>query len=84
MLLLKALQFQPDYPEALNNICCASNMLGQFAEGKAAAEEALRLQPDFLLARGNLEWSIRELGKRKNGVGLNSFGNIAVKSKAIQ
>jgi glycosyltransferase involved in cell wall biosynthesis len=73
---LKALQLQPDFPEALNNICCACNQLGQFAEGKAAAEEALRLRPNFQLAKGNLEWSIRELNKRKNKVDTPAVGNI--------
>jgi hypothetical protein len=76
---LKALQLKPDLPEAWNNVCCSCNMLGQFAEGKAAAEEALRLRPDFILAKNNLEWSIRELNKRKNKVEQPAIGNIVFK-----
>ena len=61
----KALKMKPDYPEAWNNICSAYNMLGRFADGKAAAEQALRLKPDFEIARNNLNWSQRELDKKK-------------------
>jgi tetratricopeptide (TPR) repeat protein len=60
----EALKLKPDFPEAWNNICSASNMLGRFQDGKAAGEEALRLRPDYELAGNNLNWSLRELGKK--------------------
>jgi tetratricopeptide (TPR) repeat protein len=61
----KALKLKPDLPDAWNNICSAYNMLGRFEDGKAAGEQALRLRPDYQLARNNLNWSLRELGKKK-------------------
>lgn len=59
-----ALSLRPDYAEAYNNICAAYNELGNFAEGKKAGEEAVRLKPEDPLAKGNLAWSLRGLMKR--------------------
>jgi len=59
-----ALELNPNFPEAWNNICCAYNELHEFANGKAAAEEALRLRPGWTLAQNNLNWSIGGLGQK--------------------
>jgi Flp pilus assembly protein TadD len=52
-----ALSLKPDYAEALNNICAASNKLGRFEEAAKACEQALRIKPDFDLARNNLQYA---------------------------
>ena len=43
-----ALALKPDYAEAFNNICAASNKLGRYEEAAKACEQALRIKPDFL------------------------------------
>ena len=57
------IEVRPDHAGAWNNICAALNQLGRFKEAKEAGEEALRLLPDFALAKGNLEVSLEELRK---------------------
>ncbi len=51
----EALKLNPSYVEALNNICSAQNILGNFDEAVKAGQEALKLQPDYLLAQNNLK-----------------------------
>lgn len=41
--------------------------MSHWDEGIKAAEEAIRLKPDFQLARNNLEWAQQE--KQKSGAG---------------
>jgi len=53
----QAIDLNPGYAEAYNNIAAAHNALGQYEEGVRAAKEALRLKPDFILARNNLAWA---------------------------
>jgi protein O-mannosyl-transferase len=53
----RALQLNPNYAEAYNNLAAAYDSLGQYDEGIHAAQEALRLKPDFTLARNNLAWA---------------------------
>ena len=48
---------RPNYAEAWNNIGAAYNKLGRYEEAAAACEEALRLKPDFQLARNNLQYA---------------------------
>ncbi len=50
----RALALRPDYAEAFNNVCAASNALGRYADAVAACEHALAINPDFALARNNL------------------------------
>ena len=57
-----ALDLQPGYAEAWNNIGAAYNKLGRYEEAAAACEEALRYKPDFELARNNLQYA-RERSK---------------------
>jgi protein O-mannosyl-transferase len=46
-----------NYPAAWNNIAASYNALGLWEDGVRAAEEALKLQPDFELAKNNLAWA---------------------------
>jgi Flp pilus assembly protein TadD len=57
-----ALALRPNYAEAWNNIGAAYNKLGRYDKAGAACEEALRLKPDFQLARNNLQYA-REMAK---------------------
>ena len=59
----RALELEPGYAEAHNNIAAGLASLGRWDEAIAAAREALRLRPDFPLARNNLAWAEREKGK---------------------
>jgi hypothetical protein len=51
-----ALALKEDYAEAYNKVGVANAGLGLWDAAIAAVEEALRLQPDFQLARNNLVW----------------------------
>jgi len=53
----KAIQLQPNYPEAYNNIAADYEDMHQWDPAIAAAKEALKLRPDFQLAKNNLAWS---------------------------
>lgn len=52
-----ALQLNPNYAFAYNNICAAYNKLGHFAEAVAAGERAVKLDPGNQLAVNNLKWA---------------------------
>lgn len=51
----KALQINPEYPEAFNNICTSYNLLGDYKKAAIACKKALALKPDFQLAKNNLK-----------------------------
>jgi tetratricopeptide (TPR) repeat protein len=61
-----ALKLRPGYPEAYNNIAAGYEAMHKWDEAIAAAKEAIRLKPDFQLAKNNLDWSIsqKKLGVR--------------------
>jgi tetratricopeptide (TPR) repeat protein len=59
----RALALKADYAEAYNNIGFAYAGLGLWEPAIAAVEEALRLQPNFQLAKNNLAWFL----ERKRG-----------------
>ncbi len=61
----EALELEPDIAMAWNNICAAYNMLGEFEQARVAGEEAVRLDPSLVNARGNLNRSLRELHRLK-------------------
>jgi tetratricopeptide (TPR) repeat protein len=56
-LAQKALEKRPGYAEAYNNMAAAFNELGRWDDAIHAASEALRLKPDYPVARKNLEWA---------------------------
>ena len=58
---------RPAYAEAYNNIAAAYASLGKWDQAIAAAEAALRLKPDFQLARNNLAWAQSQKAKAAAG-----------------
>jgi tetratricopeptide (TPR) repeat protein len=54
-----ALKIYPGYAEAYNNIAACEIELKHYDAAIAAAQEAIRLKPDFQLARNNLAWAIK-------------------------
>ena len=56
----KAIQLQPNFPEAYNNIAAAYEGLKQWDDAIAAAQQAIKLRPDFQLAKNNLAWSMQQ------------------------
>lgn len=59
----EVLKLDPQSAEAWNNIAAASASLGKWDDGVQAAQAALRIKPNFELAKNNLAWA--EDGKRK-------------------
>lgn len=53
----KALEVDPEYKLAYNNICSAYNRLGNYAEAIKAGEKALEIDPKYALAINNLAQS---------------------------
>ncbi len=62
------MKLRPDYAGAYNNIAAAYQSLGLWDEAIAAAGQAVRLKPDFRLARKNLHYSQKQK-KLKDGAG---------------
>ncbi len=60
----KALELQPNYPEAYNNIGTAYNQLQKYDSAVWACGKAVELKPDFQLAKNNLEWAKSQLKKK--------------------
>ena len=56
----EALELDPGFAPAYNNICSAYNARKMWDEGIAACDLALELAPDHRLARNNREWAVRE------------------------
>ena len=54
---LKAIAFDPNGYRAYNNLCAAYCELNMPDEAIEAAETALKIKPDFQLAKNNLEWA---------------------------
>ena len=59
-LARQALELQPEYAEAHNNVAAAHAAMGNWDEAIEEAQEALRIKPDYPLARGNLQWAMSE------------------------
>lgn len=59
----RALAQRNDIPEAYNNIGAAYCELGRWRDAVPALEAALRLRPDFAMARNNLRWAQGEIEK---------------------
>jgi tetratricopeptide (TPR) repeat protein len=52
-----ALQLDPGYADAWNNICSAYNQMKKWDEAIAAGEQAVKLRPDYALAQNNLNFA---------------------------
>lgn len=59
----RALATGGEIPEAYNNLGAAYCELGRWREAIAALEAALRLKPEFAIARNNLRWAQEEIQK---------------------
>lgn len=60
----KALELQPNYPQAYNNLCSAYNSEQKWDSGVWACNKAIEQQPNFQLAKNNLKWAQDELKKK--------------------
>ena len=56
----KALEIDPNSVEAYNNIGAGYGAMGQWDEAIKNEQEALRVRPDYQLARNNLNWYMQE------------------------
>jgi Flp pilus assembly protein TadD len=61
----RATELRPESPEAWNNIAAAHNALGEFEQGIAAGETALRLNPSLAIARNNVNYARQQLHARR-------------------
>ena len=61
----KALEMQPEFAAAYNNICAAYNELQLWDRGIEACTQALEIDPEFQLAKNNLEWARSSKAKEK-------------------
>ncbi len=59
-LAKQALAADPHSAEAWNNVGAGYGALGQWSEGIAAEQEALRLHPHLEIAENNLRWFLRQ------------------------
>jgi tetratricopeptide (TPR) repeat protein len=59
---VRALELQPEYPDALNNLATIYNSSGQKQEALQLLSQALALNPGHLQARFNLAFSLYEQG----------------------
>jgi tetratricopeptide (TPR) repeat protein len=60
------LHLRPAYAEAYNNIAAGHQALGEWDQAIAAAQQAIRLRPDFQLARNNLAWSQQQKSREQS------------------
>jgi|GEM_PF-2759525 len=58
---LEALKIDSKNIIVLNNLCAAYNALGQYKEGAAACQRALEIDPEYQLAKNNLQWAQQAL-----------------------
>jgi tetratricopeptide (TPR) repeat protein len=58
-----ALSANPNLPDAYSNMAVSYLALRKYDEGIQAAQEAIRLRPDYELAKNNLAWIQREKAK---------------------
>ena len=53
---------------AWNDLCAAHNMLMEFDVAMDACKNALRVQPDFQLAKNNLDWAEQQSAKARSAI----------------
>ena len=68
----KGLEFNANSPILYSNIGASYNCLSNWAQGKANCEKALAIDPNFGLARNNLNWAVSELAKAGTPVPANT------------
>ena len=61
--LEQAKSLQPKSAVVYNNLGVAYNLLKRYDEGIAACRQAIRLDPNFQLAKNNLKWGLDEKKK---------------------
>jgi tetratricopeptide (TPR) repeat protein len=61
----KAIALQPDYVRAYNNLCSAYNSLKMWDKGIEACNKAIEIDPNFQLAKNNLNWAITSKAEKK-------------------
>jgi len=59
----KAIELQPGYAEAYNNMAAAYLAMGRFDEGIAAARQAIQSKPNYADAKANLEYGLAQKSK---------------------
>ena len=57
-LCLKIIQIDSINKLAYNNLCACYNQKKQWINAKTACEEALKIDPDFQIAKNNLNWAL--------------------------
>ena len=61
---IQLLKFAPNNKLAYNNMCASYNQLKEWDLAKAACKNALTIDPNFQIAKNNLNWANRELNKK--------------------
>jgi len=67
-LYQRALQQDASWADAYNNMATAYNGLANWDEAIRAEQAAIRLKPDFQLARNNLAWSLAEKNRHMDSL----------------
>ena len=62
-VLKKAIELNPNYPEAYNNLGNVLQELGDSNEGKICFEKAIKLNPNFIAAIWNLHQFALNIGE---------------------
>ncbi len=57
----KALEINPALADAWNNICASYNSMKMWKEASNACNEAIKIRPDYQLAKNNLNWALKNL-----------------------
>ena len=63
----KALDLRPGYAEAYNNMAAGYNSLERWDDAIQTASEAIRLKPDYPIARKNLDWAVTHKQQARKG-----------------
>jgi len=61
---IQLLKFAPNNKLAYNNMCASYNQLKEWDLAKTACQNALTIDPNFQIAKNNLNWANRELNKK--------------------
>ena len=61
---IQLLKFAPNNKLAYNNMCASYNQLKEWDLAKTACQKALTVDPNFQIAKNNLNWANRELNKK--------------------